>query len=177
MFFIQFIARIIAVLRAAATPVQIANGFCMGMIIGFTPSFLVSFIIFLLLIILDVNLTAAFLSIALFGIAAYVLDPLFHTLGYFLLVDAGFLQDLWIMLYNTPLIPFTEFNNTVVMGSFFFSILLFVPVFFLVKKGIINYRLQYAQKVNRWKIIRFIQSTTLFDWYKKLKRLGDQLLW
>jgi hypothetical protein len=45
----------------------------------------------------------------------FLLDPLFDWFGASLL--AGSLRHSGPPLYNTPLVPYTNFNNTVVLGS------------------------------------------------------------
>lgn len=176
MIIFEFLARLVAVLRAAATPAQIGAGFALGMVIGLVPSLPLTFAGALALIVLNVNLTAAFLAMALFGALAWLGDPLFHSLGYFLLVDLSSLRTLWVQLYNTPFIPYTGFNNTVVLGSLLTGLILAVPAFVLAKRGVIVYRRDYDEKVVNLKVIRYLRTTIIYRWYVKLTRLGEKLL-
>jgi uncharacterized protein (TIGR03546 family) len=88
-------------------------------------------------------------------------------------VETGGLRSLWVTLYNAPFIPFTRFNNTVVMGSFMVSLILLLPMFFLVKRFIVQYREKYEPRVKNWRWIKFIKSTAVYQWYERLKFLGD----
>ena len=172
---LQILSKIIKILRSGATPAQIAGGFVLGMMIGLSPSFLnpLNLIPVILLVILNVNLTSAIFAYAIFSAVAYFLDPFFHSLGYFLLVGSQILRGLWTTLYNIPFIPFTRFNNTVVMGSFVSALILLLPVYLGTKKFVVTYRVKYESKVQNWKWVKMIKATKLFHWYEKLKFLGD----
>ena len=60
MFGLEILAKLVKILRSAASPNQIAAGFIIGMIIGLTPLWtLHNLILFVLLIILNVNIASA----------------------------------------------------------------------------------------------------------------------
>jgi uncharacterized protein (TIGR03546 family) len=115
----------------------------------------------------------AIFSYAIFSGIAYLLDPWFHTLGYNLLVNVEGLRGLWTTLYNTPLVPFTRFNNTVVMGSLVISIGLLLPVYFLSKKLVISYREKLEPKVQKMKWVKLLKSNQIYQWYEKIRNLGE----
>ncbi len=175
MFFIQYFAKLIKIIRSAASPSQIAGGFILGMMIGLSPSLvnLTNLILILLLIILNVNLATALFSFAIFSGIAYLIDPLSHSLGYFLLVDMQSLRGLWVSFYNAPILPYTFFYNTVVLGSFLIALILLLPSYFLVKQGVIKYREKYEPRVQNWKWMKLLKSSQIYRWYERLKFLGD----
>ncbi len=175
MFVIQFISKFIKILRSAASPSQIAGGFILGMTLGLLPSLInpLSILIVLLIIILNVNLATAIFSYAIFSAIAYLADTLFHSVGYVVLVDFTAIRGLWTTLYNSPFVPYTGFNNTLMMGSLLISIILLYPMFLLIKKSIIAYREKYEPKVQNWKWIKLIKSSQLYNFYERLKFLGD----
>lgn len=176
MFILQFIARLIAVLRSAATPAQIGGGFLFGMAIGFIPSWPIKVLLFIGLILINVNIAIALFAFALCGLFAYLLDPLFHTIGYAVLVQVDFLEPFWSALYNIPFVPFTGYNNTVVMGAMVISVLLLYPVYRGVKSGVIAYREKVEPVAGQWKVVQVIQKSTLYNWFRRLSRLGEELL-
>jgi uncharacterized protein (TIGR03546 family) len=179
MILFNFFARLISVLQAAATPAQIGAGFVVGMAMGFTPSAVMTALLGLVLIIFNVNITAALAAAALFRILAYGLDPLFHSLGYLVLAEAAFLRPLWTTLYTIPFVPFTGFNNTVVMGGVVLSLALAAPVYVAVKRGIILYRNRWEKHIRNWKVVRVITTSSSFQsvyqGYRFLHRLGEKL--
>ncbi len=125
----------------SVSPSHIAGGVALGAIVGLTPLVSLHNIIVLLLILaLPVHLGATALSFLFFSLASLLIDPLAHLFGYFLLVKAEPLVSLWTTLYNMPLIPFTRFYNTIVLGSLLISLIIFVPLFLATKNAVLHYR-------------------------------------
>lgn len=153
MFWLQIVSRFIKILREGQTPNQIAGGFALGALVGLSPNFtLQGILIWLFILLINVNLSAVFLSFTLFSLIAYLMDPLFHEFGFYLLVHVEGLKGIWTSLYNAPLAPLTRFNNTVVLGSLVGALFLFLPVFFGMKRFVIAYRSGVGAKIERWKV-------------------------
>ncbi len=174
MFGLEFLAKLIKILRSAASPNQIAAGFIMGMIIGLTPFWtLHNIILIFLIIILNVNIATAIFAWIIFSGIGFLLDPIFHELGFFILVDLTFLKDLWTTLYNIPIIALSKYNNTVVMGSLAVSIVLCLPVYFMVKSGVIYYRENIDSKMQKWKIVKMVKGSKIYTFYEQIRKLGE----
>jgi uncharacterized protein (TIGR03546 family) len=174
MFGLEILAKLIKILRSAASPNQIAGGFIIGMMIGLTPFWtLHNLLLLILLIILNVNIGMATFSFAIFSGIGYLLDPFFHHAGYFILVDVSFLKGFWTMLYNVPVIALSKYNNTVVMGSLITALILCLPVFFLVKIGVFYYRENIDKKMQKWKIVQLVKGSKLYNIYQKIRNIGD----
>ncbi len=170
MLILKFLAKLVRILRSGVSPNQIAGGFILGMIIGLTPIWnLHNLLIIFLIILLRVNIAAAIFSFLLFSGVAYLADPVFHDLGYYVLTQIPALQDLWITMYNTPILAFSNFNNTVVMGSLVASIVLLIPMFFLMKAAIISYRTNVEDRMNQWKIVKSLKGTTAYSIYERVR--------
>lgn len=173
MFWFNLIKSFINIFREGQTPAQVAGGFALGTIIGLSPMLtLQGGIIWLLILVLDVNFAAAVLAITVCKLVAYLIDPLFHTLGYAVLVKIDFLQSLWTSLYNAPIAPLTRFNNTVVMGSFLVALILFVPVYIGMKRTIVAYRTHIHSRFEKWKIYQVIDKSKLVNYYRKIRDWG-----
>jgi uncharacterized protein (TIGR03546 family) len=173
MFWLKFITNFIKILREGQTPAQIAGGFALGSILGLSPHLtLQNLLVWLILLILDVNLSAATVAITAFALIAYIFDPLFHRLGYFLLVNVDALRPIWTSLYNAPLAPLTKFYNTVVMGSFVGALILFIPVYLGMKHFVIAYRTHLHSKIEQWKIYQIISKNSLVQWYHRVRDFG-----
>lgn len=173
MFWLKFITNFIKILREGQTPRQIAGGFALGSILGLSPHMtLQNVVIWLILLVLDVNLSAATIAITTFALIAFIFDPLFHLLGYTILVNIQSLQPLWVSFYNAPIAPLTKFNNTVVMGSFFGAIILFIPVYFGMKYFVVAYRTHIHSKIEKLKIYQIISKNGLVQWYKRVRDFG-----
>jgi uncharacterized protein (TIGR03546 family) len=172
MFWLQIIKGFIRVLRSGQTPRQIAGGFALGTIVGLMPFFtLQGLFLWLVIFVLDVNLSAALLAATLFALVSYIIDPLLHAIGYFLLADSSSLHGFWTSLYNAPIAPLTRFNNTVVLGSFVAGVLLVLPVYFGMRRFVLAYRTHVHTKVERWKIYQIISKSTVVKWYNRIKNI------
>jgi uncharacterized protein (TIGR03546 family) len=129
--------------------------------------------LWLVIFVLNVNLTAVFLSATIFTLVAFLLDPAFHALGYFFLVDIQSLHGLWTSLYNAPIAPLTRFNNTVALGSFISGFILFIPIYLAMKRFVVVYRTHIGASVEKWKIYQIISKSAPMRWYDKIKSLGS----
>jgi uncharacterized protein (TIGR03546 family) len=168
MFFIGLIKDLIKILQSEISPAQIAGGAALGLVLGFQPlSGPQGIVILLLIFFLNVNIAAAFLAAGIFAPLAVLLDPLAHQLGYLLLVKTEALLPFWTAAYNLPIIPLTHFNNTVVLGSFVLSLLLFIPVLLAAKQGIIFYRTHWKEKVAQSKFMKWFKLTDLWKLWAK----------
>ena len=172
MFYLKFIKDFINILREGQTPAQVAGGFALGSILGLSPMLtLQGGLVWLILLAIDVNFAAAGVAMTLFSLIAFIFDPLFHWLGYQLLVNAGALRGLWTWMYNAPVAPLTRFNNTVVMGSFVAALVLFVPVYAGMKSFVVAYRTHIHSRLERWKVYRVLDKSKLLSWYRRVRDL------
>jgi uncharacterized protein (TIGR03546 family) len=113
------------------------------------------------------------LGLAIFSSIAYIFDPIFHSIGYWLLVDVEFLRDFWTSIYQASVIPFTRFYNTVVMGSTFISIILFVPVLILTRWLVKNYREKIDPHIQKLPLFQMFKATKIYSMYQKIKVLSE----
>jgi uncharacterized protein (TIGR03546 family) len=114
-----------------ATPRQLAAGFALGMMIGLIPKGnLIAISLMALFCALRINLAAGTASIALFAWVGMFLDPISHRVGHTLLTHPA-LEPYWASLSTVKFMPWTAFNNTVVLGSTVIGLALLVPVYAL----------------------------------------------
>jgi len=158
MFALKILKKIINLLQSDISPDQIAWGFALGAILGLVPGIFMKSLLFIIIMIFRVNLSSAFLAVALFAIIGLAIDPLLDKIGYVVLVNFDFLNSFYTWLYNLPIVPFTKFNNTVVMGSLITGIILIIPNGIIAKKMLLYYRQNYKDKVANLKIIKFIDA-------------------
>lgn len=164
MFFLNLIAKFISILHSGKEPRHLAAGFALGSIIGLTPMMsLHNVFVCILILLLNVNIPSAMFGLALFSAFAYLLDPLFHEVGYFLLTQVAWLTPYWTTLYNIPIAPLTRFYNTVVMGSLATSIVTLIPTYFGFKRLVVFYRSHWAEKVEQWHVMKVIKGSNLIQ--------------
>lgn len=174
MFWLQLIKNFIQILRSGQTPAQIAGGFALGAMVGLMPLVtLQGLLLWLVIFILNVNLTAVFLSATISILVAFLFDPAFHALGFFFLVDVQSLHGVWSSLYNAPIAPLTRFNNTVALGSFVSGFILFLPIYFGMKRFVVAYRIHIGASVEKWKVYQVISKSAPVRWYEKIRNLGS----
>ncbi len=122
--------KIIDILRIDATPNRIAAAVALGIAAGLIPTLtLIGVLLFLFLFVLRVHIPLAAFTFTFFSVLALLLTGPIGELGNVFLAYPPLL-DLWSWLYHAPVFPFTQFNNTVVMGGLILSSI-FSPVIFI----------------------------------------------
>lgn len=163
---LKLIQSLIGSLHSEGTPGQLAAGIALGSILGLTPLVNIhNAIVFAALVLLNVSFAGGMLGWALFVPIGFILDPLFDWIGHALLL-APSLRGLWTSLYNTPIVPLTNFNNTVVLGSLVFALLLFVPLFFATRYAVARYRATIGERVRQSKFYRAVMASKVYNVYK-----------
>ena len=169
---IEQIARLIKIMNSESAPGQISLAFCFSMVAGLTPVLSPhNLLVLLAVLLLRVNLSAFILGWLFFSAFAYLLDPLFHRIGLGLLAAAS-LEGLWTYFYNIPVLRFTRFNNTVVMGSLFFSVVGFVPLYYLCNSLINKYRDHVLAWIRNTRWMTVFKATRFYDVYERLGSWG-----
>lgn len=117
------------VLLAKSTPGRLAGGFALGMMCGLVPKGnLTAMALFMLLCALGVNQVAGLLALALFSATAIWTDPYADFLGETLL-SSTLLRPLWTYLSDLPLLPWTNFHNSLVLGNLVLGMMSFYPIY------------------------------------------------
>src|SRR5439155_25721042 len=97
-------------------------------------------------LLLNVSVAGGLVGWAMFVPVGFLLDPLFDWIGHSLLL-APSLRGLWTSLSNTPIIPLTKFNISVVLGSLVFTMVFALPLFFATRLGVVRYRATIGERV------------------------------
>lgn len=148
------IARIIASLNANRRAGEVGAAVACGALLALIPSAnLLWLLLFVITFFLKINHAMELVSLALLSPLAPLFDPLLHTLGLAVLT-AEPLQELFTGLYNVPLLPFTRFNNTVVLGGLIGGLIMWAPIYFLVRALVRVYRKSIHPKLADSKIVR-----------------------
>lgn len=167
---LKLIQSLVRELHSDGTPNQIATGVALGAALGLTPiANTHNLLIFFLLLVLNVSFGAGLLSWALFVPVGFLLDPLFDRIGRALLLETPALRPMWTEWYNAPVVPYTNFNNSVVLGSLVGWLILAAPIFFLARVGVVRYRATFGDRIRR---SRFYQGVTaskaynVYSWFR-----------
>lgn len=154
-------------LNSNSHPGEIAHAISIGLLMGFLPKDNVTwYILSVFFLFIRINKGSFLLFTFLFSILAQSLDPLFDKIGYAILTLEN-LEPVFAKLLDIPFVSFTKFNNTIVMGSLISGIVLYIPVYFLVRGFMKLWRTVLAPLVRKSKIIIFLKNL------KFIKKIGD----
>jgi uncharacterized protein (TIGR03546 family) len=167
---LKLLQSLIKTLHSEGTPGQVAAGVALGAALGLTPLVNVhNLLIAALILVLNVSIGGALLGWALFLPLGFLLDPLFHRLGRQLLLDTPALTPIWTSWFNSPVLPYTNFNNTIVLGSLVAWLALWLPIFFAARYGVARYRATLGERMRQ---SRFYQAVTaskaynVYSWFR-----------
>ena len=130
---IFWIVKLVSSVRRAIAgrkyPHQLAWAVALGLLLGIVPhGNLLAFGLVVLVLSLKINHAMAGLTAVCVTFLAFKLDPYSHELGNFVLTHPQ-LEQASQLAWNLPLMPWTDLNNTIVMGSFLIGLTGLVPVF------------------------------------------------
>ena len=158
---------LVKTLHSDGSPAQIAFGVALGAALGLTPiANAHNLIILLLLAVLNVSFAAGMLAWAVFVPVGFMLDPIFDRVGRALLVDATALRGMWTTWDNVPGLALTNFNNTVVLGSLVVWLLLFIPIYFGARYGVVRYRATIGEKIRNSRYYKLIEASQVYNVYR-----------
>lgn len=163
---LKLLNKLISTLNSAGTPGQVAMGMALGACLGLTPLINVhNALVFALAIILNVALGGFFIGWTLAVPLGFILDPLFHAIGTWLLAMPA-LQGLWTTLYNVPGVPLTNFNNSVVLGSLVFWVVVLYPLFLVLRYLIAKYREHVYARLKRMHFFQVLSASKVAQVYR-----------
>ncbi|HWE22307.1 MAG TPA: TIGR03546 family protein [Myxococcales bacterium] len=166
---LKLIQSLFGALHSEGTEGQLAAGIVLGSFLGLTPLMNIhNAVIFAALVLLNVSFAGGMLGWALFVPVGFLLDPLFDWMGHGLLFAPG-LRGMWTSFYNMPIVPLTNFNNTVVLGSFVFAVLFAIPLFFATRWGVRRYRVTVGERVRASKFYRALTASKMYNVYRMFR--------
>jgi uncharacterized protein (TIGR03546 family) len=169
MLLLRWLQSLVKALNSEGTPGQVAAGIALGAALGLTPiANAHNMAIVLLALVLNVSLAGFSLGWTVFVPVGFLLDPVFDAIGGALLGAPG-LTAFWTGLANLPLVPYTNFNNSVVLGSLVFWTLAWLPIFFLARWAITRYRATLYQRLQKTRFFQTVRASSLarvYSWFQ-----------
>lgn len=163
---LKLLQSLVKTLHSDGTPAQIAGGIALGAALGLTPlTSAHNLLVVLLLLVLNVSFGAGLLSWGIFVPVGFLLDPVFDAIGRRLL-ESPSLEPMWTQWYNTPVVPYTSFNNSIVLGSVVGWLLLFVPVFLLARLLVVRYRATLGARIQQSRYYRAFSASRAYNVYR-----------
>jgi uncharacterized protein (TIGR03546 family) len=166
MLLLKLLRQLIKTLNSNGTPGQVAMGMALGACLGLTP--LVNahnLLVFAVALVTNVSLGGFFLGWSLLAPLGFVLDPLFDAVGRALLGMPA-LEGLWTALYNAPGVPLTNFNNSVVLGSFVVWLTAVAPLFLLCRYLITKHRAHVYERLRNTRVFQIVSGSKIADVYR-----------
>ncbi|OGI08837.1 MAG: hypothetical protein A2Y40_05080 [Candidatus Margulisbacteria bacterium GWF2_35_9] len=177
---LRLIFKVIKVIQSNDSPKRLAWGFAYGGLLGLVPGFTIYHIVlFIGVYLFSVNIGMTLLSYAFFKVVTVFISRYTHIIGYKLLVDYVGLKAFWTSLYNVPIIPWTKFNNTVVLGGIILSFCLFIPNYFIMMQLIKLYRKnmrdKLKEKIDKFKVVKILKGSKLVKLYGSYAKVRDTI--
>lgn len=126
--------KIVALLKSLnsnSKPSQIANSFCLGLLLGLMPKTnLLWYMLMIFFAFVRINKAGYWLWMLIGSLLGSLFDPMFDTIGYAVLTWSP-LENFFDWWINVPFLAFTKLNNTIVCGSLVFSLICYIPLFAL----------------------------------------------
>lgn len=163
---LKLLQSLVRELHSDGTPAQIAFGAALGAALGLTPiANAHNVVIVVLLLALNVSFGAGLLAWAIFVPLGFALDPLFDRIGQTLLLETPALRPLWTSWFNMPVVPYTNFNNTIVLGSVVAWLVLATPIWFATRFAVVRYRATWGERVRRSRFYRAVTASRAYNVY------------
>jgi len=170
MVILKLLQSLVKALHSEGTPGQVAAGMALGSILGITPLIsLHNLVVAALILLLNVSVPGATLGWALAIPLGFALDPVFDDLGRQLLLETPALVPLWTALANLPVVPLSNFNNTVLLGSLVTALVLFAPIFFASRWAVRRYRETIGERIQRSPLYRALTASRLYSVYRMFR--------
>jgi len=158
---LKIIGKLIIALNGNVKRSQIAAGFAWGILLGLIPAGNFFWIVlFICSFFFKHHHWSKIFSMAVVKLVSPLIVLWIDFLGWEVLhIEA--LQPLFTTLYNMPFVPFTKFNNTLVMGGLIGGVVLWLPSFIIFMALIPLYRNNLAPKIRNSKLVRAIANSPL----------------
>lgn len=153
----------------------IALGMALGLILAFSPwASLQGVLLFLVILLFRVQAGAALITAFFLKGLALLAAPLLDVLGQQVL-EMEALQGVWTALYQAPLVPWTRFHHSVVMGGAVLGLALVAPGYLVFKRLVVSYRKQIRDRFAKTRFWRWCKGTTLAQLYFKYEKAREVL--
>lgn len=157
-----------------STPTQMSYGLALGVLLGVVPKGN------LLAVVLGFWIAATRVNLAITACAAVAatfasswFDTPFDQIGGYVLNQPA-LREFWDAVYDTPMMPWTDFNNSIVMGSFICGVLLIWPVHRVSRPVFQKYSEKIARHIRHWWITKLLLGA---EWADRFGTIEVGCLW
>ena len=161
------IKKLFKILKSSLSPNQIAFSFALGVFAGLPPMGLHMIIPITLALLVRGSFRAFLLSMGLFKLISIGVAPGDYAIGRFLLDSHRGLDSVWRVLFHLPVAAPMGYGRYLLLGGLVLSLVIALPVFFLVRLLVIKYRRSFAEWVAGWSMsgrLRGRKWASFFRW-------------
>lgn len=148
--------KILKELNSATSEKMLTLAIIFAMFSGFLPAIsVISVLILIVVFIFNIPIGIYLVFTALFSSLAFLLDPLFSTIGFSILQLEG-LQGIFNAMFNNTILLWTDFNYTTTMGSLAVALIISIPLYFILNKSFVKYRQTLQQAFENSKYFKWL---------------------
>ena len=161
---LTLLAKMLKVLNSQASPWQIGWAIALGLFVGILPFGLLTLLIVLIVCLLTINLSTFIVVWGLTeGLMLLFADPLERLTWQYAQHDS-----LLTFLANNETLQLFHLHHTLTLGAFVLGAILLVPLAWLSKLLVQQYRARIMTSIEKWKIMQMLKASKLFALYEKL---------
>ncbi|MDO6804023.1 TIGR03546 family protein, partial [Wenyingzhuangia sp. 1_MG-2023] len=163
---LSMLANLLKALNSETSPWQISLAVCLSLVVALTPFWgLHNLLVLLLVLLIRTNIAGFLFGLALFSLAAMLVDPLSVRLGESLLANPA-LIDFWTALYQSDFWRLMGFNHTLTLGGFVIAVVSMAPLFVVMQVLIKQYRSRVMTWVSKLKIVQALKASKFYSIYQ-----------
>lgn len=163
---LKLLQRLAGTLNSDGTPTQVAAGMAIGTVFGLTPLInLHNLVILVIVMLFQVTIPAVMLGWIASIPFGFALDPIFDRMGQQML-EVLALNPVWTTVTNAPILALANLNNSVVLGSLVFWVLVVVPLVFLFRWGVTRYRETVYARIKQIRLYKAVKASKIYNLYR-----------
>ncbi|UTY31059.1 DUF2062 domain-containing protein [Treponema putidum] len=169
---IKYVTSFFKAINANAHPGDIAHAVSLGLFLAILPKNNLTFMfLFFLSIFIRINKGAFFIAFILFGFITPFMDVIINNIGFWT-VQLAFLRPIFIALENIPFVALFKLSNTMVLGGIIWGLILYTPVYILIRIIVAKYR-KYMQPAVNVKRVGFLSKIPILRHLSKISDIKD----
>lgn len=170
---LKFLVKLLKALNSNSHPGEIAHAVCLGMLLGFLPkNNIFWYVITVFVLFMRINKGALVLCTLGLSLLAPLFDPVFDSVGYWFLTLPS-LEPTFAKLLDIPFVSFTKFNNTIACGSLLCGLVLYIPLYIIVRLFIWLMRNKLVPILRKAKVIVVLSKVPLVQKVSALIEADD----
>ena len=172
---LTLLAKLFSALNSESSIRQIALAIVLGFIVGLSPLLTLHNVVILFFVMfIRVHLGSFILSVGFFSGLSYLLIPLIVVVGEYLLTSS-ILNGLFTMFYQLTLFKLAHWHNTYTFGAIVVGFLLAIPLYFISKTIIKNYRQHIMTFFEKFRVVKALKASKFYRLYLEFSGQGSSL--